>query len=113
MKRNKLFKSYIYDFDKNERKLLTTFCNQAIKQMQTDSRFYADVKAFQSIINKLGNGLEDVKLTKDERTRLVLQLKENVKFLKLKMEKSWFIKKWLYKSMFNQYNNILSNYFEE
>ncbi len=113
MKRNKLFKNYSYDFDKNERKLITTFCNQAIKQMQTDSRFFADVKAFQSIIAKLNNGLEEVKLTKDERTRLVLQLKENIKFINEKMKNSWFIKKWLYKSMYNQYSNLLTNYFEE
>ncbi|HEX9741088.1 MAG TPA: hypothetical protein VGA29_09960, partial [Ignavibacteriaceae bacterium] len=54
-----------------------------------------------------------VKLTKDEKTRLVHQLKQNTEFLENKMKKSWFIKKWIYKSLYTQYINILDNHFKD
>ena len=41
MKKN-LFKNYSYEFDKNEKKVLVTFCKQALKQLQGDSKFYAE-----------------------------------------------------------------------
>lgn len=112
MKR-KLFKNYNYQFDKNERKLLTTFSKQVVGQMDGDERFYGEVRVFNSIIDKLNSGSEEVKLTKEEKTKLVLQMKENVKHIRKTMESSWFIKKWLYKSMLGQYNSILSTHFEE
>ena len=80
--------------------------------MQTDDRFTNDVRAFNSIIDKLNNGEEQVKLTKDEKTRLTLQLRENVKHIEKTMQNSWFIKKWLYRSMFNQYVTILQTHFD-
>ncbi|MGE5430356.1 MAG: hypothetical protein ACM3QX_04735 [Syntrophomonadaceae bacterium] len=109
----KLFKNYSYEFDKNEKRLLINFCKQAIKQMETDNRFFSDVRAYSSIIDKLNEPGENVKLTKDELTRLTLQLKENIKFLKQKMDKSWFLKKWLYKSLYQQYQNILATHFSD
>ncbi|MBU2494470.1 MAG: hypothetical protein KJ571_17740 [Bacteroidetes bacterium] len=112
MKRQ-LFKNYSYQFDKNERKLITTFCKQVVGQMNGDERFYGDIRAYNSIIEKLNSGAEEVKLTKEEKTKLVLQLKENIKHIRKTMEKSWFIKRWLYKSMLGQYINILSTHFEE
>lgn len=108
----KLFKNYNYSFDKNEIKLISNFCKQAISQMETDSRFAPDVKAFNSILDKINSGDEEVKFTKDERTRLVMQLKENVKHIEKTMQNVWFIKKWLYKSMLTQYRTILSTHFE-
>jgi hypothetical protein len=57
--------------------------------------------------------MEEMKLSlQDERTRLLHQLDENVKFLKKNSEKSWFFKKWLYKSMLKQYEGILENHFK-
>ena len=109
----KLFKNYTYEFDKNEKRILINFCKQAIKQMQSDSRFFPDVRAYSSIIDKLTEQAENVKLTKDELTRLTLQLRENIKFLKQKMDKSWFLKKWLYKSLYQQYQNILTTHFSD
>lgn len=109
----KLFKNYSYTFDKNEKKLITNFCKQAINQMMGDDRFRKDISSFKSIMDKLNSGLDEIKFTKDEKTRLVLQLKENAKAIKEKMEKSWFIKKWLFRSVYNQYNNLLVNKFEE
>jgi len=76
----KLFTNYNFEFDKNERKLLTTFCKQTLKQVDGDNRYYAEARAFNSIIEKLNNDSETVRLTKDERTRLKHQLEQNVKF---------------------------------
>lgn len=108
----KLFKNYTYSFDKNEIKLISNFCKQAVSQMQSDSRFANDVRAFNSILDKVNSGEEEIKFTKDEKTRLVMQLKENVKHIEKTMKNAWFIKKWLYKSLLNQYRGILSTHFE-
>ncbi len=110
--KKKLFKNYAYEFDKNELKIISNFCKQAINQMQTDERFYQDVKAFSSIQDKINEGNEVLKLTKDESIRLTRQLKENTKQLKIKLDKSNFIMRWLYRSMYNQYNSLLINHFE-
>ncbi len=107
----KLFKNYSYDFDKNEAKLLTSFCKQAIDQMSGNNDFYKDVKAFESIREKIAEDSSEVKLTKDEKTRLVHQLTQNRNHIKTTMEKSGFLKKWFYKSMFTQYENLLENHF--
>ncbi|MGD8778254.1 MAG: hypothetical protein PVH88_04755 [Ignavibacteria bacterium] len=110
--KKKLFKSYVYELDKNELKIISNFCKQAINQMQADERFYADVKAFTSIQDKINEGNETLKLTKDESIRLTRQFKENTKQLKIKLDKSNFLTKWLYKTMYNQYNSLLQNHFE-
>jgi len=62
----KLFQNYSYEFVKNEAKIITSFCNQAIEQMEGDKNFFGDVKAFNSIIEKLSQDPSNVKLTKDE-----------------------------------------------
>jgi len=108
-----LFKNYNYSFEKNDAKIISTFCKQAIKQMSTDERFSSDIKAYQSIISKIDTNAAEVKLTKDEKFRLVKQMEENIKHYKKEINHSWFIKKWLYKSMLKQYNLILSKYFED
>ncbi len=108
-----LFKNYTYSFDKNESKLLLNFCNQAVKQMQTDQRFVLDIKSFNSIIEKLHADPNNVKLTKDEQKRLVGQLKENIKYIEAQMSKSWFLKRWLLKTLLIQYKNIISSHFSD
>ena len=80
--------------------------------MGTDKNFHGDVKAFNSIMEKVSQDPSEVKLTKDEKTRLVRQLKENVKFIKKTMDNSWIIKKWFYRTMYNQYNNLLNTHFD-
>ena len=107
----KLFTNYNFEFDKNEKRLLTTFCRQTLKQIESDDRFFGETRAFNSIIDKLNSGTDSIKLTKDERTKLTYQLKQNVEFLGKKMAKSWFLKKWLYKSLHSQYKNLLNNQF--
>ncbi len=108
----KLFTNYNFEFNKNEKKLLTTFCNQTLKQVQGDNKYYAEERAFSSIVNKLNNNSETIKLTKEERNKLLNQLQSNTKYLKQKTEKSWFLKKWLYKSMLTQYEDIINNHFK-
>ena len=54
-----------------------------------------------------------VKFTKDEKTRLTHQLKQNLNFMKKEMKKSWFLKKWIYKSLFKQYDNLIEKYFKD
>ncbi|MCW9094919.1 MAG: hypothetical protein OQJ74_03660, partial [Ignavibacteriaceae bacterium] len=66
----KLFTNYNFEFDKNERKLISTFCKQALKQLGNDNEQFGEIKAFNSIIEKINTGAETVKLTKDEKIRL-------------------------------------------
>jgi hypothetical protein len=108
----KLFTNYNFEFDKNEKKLLTTFSKQTLKQVEGDNRYFAEERALKSIIEKLSADSDTIKLTRDERTRLKHQLEQNVKFLKEKTAKAWFIKKWLYRSMLTQYNSILDRHFK-
>ena len=109
----KLFKNYTFDFDSNEVKIITTFCKQAINQMATDDRFAKDISAFESISEKVNSNPTEVKLTKDEKVRLTRQMEENVKFISDKMKNAWFIKKWFYKSMLTQYQNLLNTHFRD
>jgi len=109
----KLFKNYDFSFEKNDAKLIVTFCRQAIKQMSTDERFLPDIRAYQSIISKIDADSSSVKMTKDEKFRLVRQIEENVKVYQKEMTKAWFLKKWMFKSMLKQYNFLLTKYFND
>ena len=109
----KLFANYNFEFDKNEKKLLINFSKQALKQMSGDSKFFAEEKAFNSIIEKLNLSDDTIKFTKDEKTRLTHQLKQNSEFMKKEMKKSWFLKKWLYKSIYKQYDGLIEKHFKD
>lgn len=109
----KLFANYNFEFDKNEKKLLINFCKQALKQMSSDDKFFAEEKAFNSIIEKLKQDERTIKFIKDEKIRLTHQLKQNSDFMKKEMKKSWFLKKWLYKSLYKQYDNLLEKHFKD
>lgn len=109
----KLFKKYDFEFTKNERKILTTFCKQSLKQFEGDSRFFNESRIYNSILSKLTGSDEIVKLTKDEKVKLTFHLDQNVKHLQKEIKKVWFIKKWLYKSLLNQYNLILNDHFKD
>ncbi len=106
-----LFKNYIYQLDTNERKILSTFCKTMLKQMATDERFVGDMKSFNSILDKLNEDKDEIKLTKDEKTKLVFRLKENVDHMKKQASKGFFIKRWFYKSAYKQYDNLLQSHF--
>jgi len=107
----KLFQNYKYEFSKNEKKLLNSFCKQTLKQMEGDNQYFAEAKAFNSILNKINSDENPVKLTKDEKTRLTFQMKQNVEHIDKQMNSSWFIKKWVMKSLYNQYNSLLESHF--
>jgi hypothetical protein len=107
----KLFQNYNYEFNKNEKKLLSSFCKQSLKQMEGNKQYFAETKAFTSILSKLESNDENIKFTKDEKTRLTFQLKQNVDYIKRDMDKSFFIKKWMMKSLFKQYNDLLDIHF--
>ena len=107
----KLFTNYNFEFSSNDKKLLTTFCKQTLKQVEGDNRFFAESKTFNSLLTKLSGSEDVIKLTKEERTKLNYQLEQNVKYLNEQIKKSWFIKKWMYRSMANQYESILENHF--
>ena len=107
----KLFQNYKYEFSKNEKKLLNSFCKQTLKQMEGDNKYFAEAKAFNSILNKINSDENPVKLTKDEKTRLTFQMKQNVEHIDKQMNSSWFIKKWVMKSLYNQYNSLLESHF--
>ncbi|GIK61292.1 MAG: hypothetical protein HND39_09745 [Ignavibacteriota bacterium] len=108
----KLFTNYNFEFNKNEKKLLSSFCKQALKQMGSDNQYFGEVKAFNSVLDKLNSNEESVKLTKDEKIRLTNNIKQNIEYLKKEMNKSWFFKKWLMKSLYKQYSDIFENHFK-
>ena len=108
----KLFTNYNFEFNNNEKKLLSSFCKQALKQIGSDDKYFGEVKAFNSILEKLNENAETVKLTKDEKIRLTNNIKQNIDYLKKQMDKSWFLKKWLMKSLNKQYSDIYENHFK-
>lgn len=107
------FQNYNFNFDKNEKKILNTFCKQVIKQTEGNKDYYAETTVFLSILNKLNAGNETVKFTKDELIKLKRQLTENIKFLKDQSTKVWFFKRWLYKSMLTQYSSLFDANFKD
>ena len=109
----KLFTNYNFEFNKNEKKLISSFCRQALKQMGSDNQYFGDVKAFNSILDKLNEKNEGIKLTKDEKIRLTNNIKQNIDYLRKQMDKSWFLKKWLMKSLYNQYDNLYKMHFKD
>lgn len=108
-----LFKNYDYDFNNNEKKVLITFCKQSIKQIEGDSRLFAELNTFKSLLGKLQSGEPSIRLTKDEKNKLEVLLKQNIKYLKEQAAKSWFLKRWMFKSLYTQYENIVANHFKE
>ncbi len=106
--KKKLFQNYEYEFDKNEAKVLSSFAKQAVKQMETDDRLVREVKIFNSVLQKLDNYHDKIKFTKEEKTKLSFQLNENIKHLQGKVDNAWFLTKWFYKNMLNQYSSIQS-----
>ena len=106
--KKKLFKNYEFELDKNEVKILSSFTKQAIKQMETDERMVREVRTFNSILGKLEKSDSKIKFTKEEKTKLAFQLGENVKHLQKRVDSAWFLTRWFYKNMLNQYESILT-----
>ena len=109
----KLFKNYNLDLVKNERKLLLTFAKQVIKQIQGNDQYFPIEKSFSSIADKLSEGNDTIKLTKDEYNKLKQQLTENNNQMKKQIKTSWFFKRWLYGSMIKQYTSLIAKHFND
>jgi hypothetical protein len=107
-----LFKNYSFEFDKNEKKILRNFARQALRQIEGDPKLASELRTFNSLSEKLAAD-GTVKLTKEEKIKLALQLRENIKYLQTSSKKGFFIKRWLFKSMYKQYNNLYLKYFED
>ena len=60
----KLFQNYKYEFTKNEKKLLSSFCKQSMKQMEGNNQYFAESKAFNQILTKINSKDEKIKLEK-------------------------------------------------
>lgn len=108
-----LFKNYTFTFQKHEQKLLLNFCKTIVKQMSTDERFFQDVRTFKNILEKLQSGDYEIKFTKDEKLKLAFRLKENRDNMKKELKKGFFIKRWIYKSAYNQFDSIIENHFND
>lgn len=108
----KLFNNYNFEFDKNEKKLLKAYCSQILKQIFGNPKFYSEERVFNSIIQKLNSSDTTIKLTRDEKTKLSNQLRQNVENLLKEMKKGWFIRRWIYKSLYKQYNNLYEKHFK-
>jgi hypothetical protein len=59
--------------------------------MSADERFYTDLRTFNSIIDKINDPTDEIKLTKDEKTKLVFRIKENVDHMKKQITKGFFL----------------------
>ncbi len=108
-----LFKNYNFEFNSTEKKLLSTLTKQILKQIEGDNRYAGEVRIYQSISEKLSSQQEVIKLTKEESKRLETQLSENLKQYKEAIKKSWFFKKWMYKSLIGQYEGLLNDHFRK
>ncbi|MBM4175762.1 MAG: hypothetical protein FJ213_06260 [Ignavibacteria bacterium] len=108
-----LFKNYNFEFNSTEKKLLSTLVKQILKQIEGDSRYSSEIRIYQSLSEKFSSSQEVVKLTKEESKRIETQLTENLKQYKDAIKKSWFFKKWMYKSLINQYEGLLNNHFKK
>ena len=80
--------------------------------MGSDDQYFGEVRAFNSILEKLNCNEDSIKLTKDEKIRLTNNIKQNIDYLQKQMDKSWFLKKWLMKSLLKQYSDIYENHFK-
>ena len=104
------FRNYNFEFDKNEKKFLVSLCNKVVKEVQGKKDYYKIERAFAGMLEKLNSGEDTVKLTKDEYIQMSMNLRENVKFMNNKMKNTWFLMRWIYKSMVMQYSNIYEKY---
>lgn len=108
----KLFQNYNFEFTSSEKKILSTFLKQVLKQLGDNRDYYPFINSFKSILDKLNSGEEVIKLTKDEKAKLKEQLDNSVKIYKKEIKKSWFFKRWIYRSMITQYEGLLENHFK-
>ena len=42
----KLFSNYYFEFNKNEKILITSFCKQALKQMSDEKQYFGEIRQY-------------------------------------------------------------------
>lgn len=107
------FRNYNFTFDKNEKRILETFCKQIIKQTEGNQKLYVIEKAFSSVLEKLRSGEEEIKLTKEEYLRIQENMRENIRGTKERAKKAMFFMRWIYNSMLKQYELIYNTHFKD
>ncbi len=108
-----LFKNYSYEFDKNEKKILSTFCKQILKQVAGNKQYFREEKVFTSILEKFESGEASVKFTKEEYFAFKNQFGNNLKHLKKELPKTGFFRKIFIKPLIKQYEILNNKYFED
>lgn len=109
----KPFKNYRFEFDKNEKKILTTFLNQMLKQYGGSPQAAMDEKLVRSSIDKLNSGEPSVTFTKNEYTILQKNLEYNVKFMEDRAKKAFVLIRWFYNIMAKQYRVMYNTHFKD
>ncbi|GAB1347849.1 hypothetical protein MASR1M107_00600 [Ignavibacteriales bacterium] len=107
-------RNYTLEFDKSDKKVITQFVKQAVKQTSGSQEvgMVKQNRLFSTVLDKL-NESESVKFTKDEYFTLKNMVVANHNHLKKQISKSGFIKKFFFKSLEKQYGNLLTKYFQE
>ena len=109
----KTFRNYNFEFDKNEKRIITAFCKQVLKQVSGVQEHFRTERAFTSIMEKINGPDESVKFTKEEFMNISEQLKLNIRHINEQIKKAWIIKKWILKSLLSQYTVIYDTHFKE
>lgn len=109
----KPFKNYRFEFDKNEKKILTTFLNQMLKQYGGNAQAALDEKLVRSSVDKINSDEPSVTFTKNEFTVLQKNLEYNVKFMEERAAKANFFIRWFYNIMAKQYRVLFNTHFKD
>ena len=109
----KTIRSYDFEFDKGERRIINAFCKQILKQVAGIPEHFKTEQVFNSVSEKINGGEDVIRLTKNEYMIFGMQLKSNIRYLNDKMDKAWFIKKWIFKSLRSQYALVYEKHFKE
>jgi len=107
------FRNYNFEFDKGERKIISAFSKQVLKQVAGHNEHFRTERAFTSLAEKMNADEDIVKLTKEEFINISEQLKSNLRFYQEQIKKAWFLKRWMYKSMISQYSAIYEKHFKD
>lgn len=107
------FRNYNLELDKNERRIISSFCKQTLRQISGNSKFAPIERLFEGINEKVTSGEDVIKFTKEEYVRLEESLRETIRQITKSLDKSWFLKRWISKMAMSQYQSILDKYFKE
>ncbi|MBN8545636.1 MAG: hypothetical protein J0L60_05805 [Ignavibacteria bacterium] len=107
-------RNYTLDIEKSDKKVLTQFVKQAVKQTSGSQEvgMVKQNRIFSTILDKI-NESDSVKFTKDEYFTLKNMVVANHNHLKKQISKAGFFKKFFFSSLEKQYGKLLTKYFQE